>query len=318
MLTHRLQIHADVVVLALPQEQNLEVAAVAIEEVDDAMVAGLLDDVSMKRLVDLRPVVLRGRQHVAIENLLDPAHFQSRLRKLEGLESTPRAKRPVRTPLVLARDEVATVLSHLVGPEQLIASLMYGCGLRVSEPLQLRVKDVDLARRAVVVRDGKGRVDRETVLPATLAGALRGQIQSVATLHATDLAEGSGSVLLPDALDRKYPRAPWDLAWQWVFPATRHYVNRQNGLRQRYHLDITVMQRAFHDAVRAAGIRKPATCHSLRHSFATHLLEDGYDIRTIQELLGHRDVSTTMIYTHVAATGPLGVRSPLDRKAGDG
>jgi integron integrase len=233
--------------------------------------------------------------------------------KLEGLENTPRAKCPSRLPLVLTRSEVDAVLGRLRGRLWLIASLLYGSGLRLQECLSLRVKDIDFERRVLVVRDGKGQKDRETVLPLKLVEPLRRHLARVLTDHAKHLAEGRGAVNLPNALARKYPRAAWTSGWQWVFPAVREYVDLETGTSRRHYLHPTVVQRAFATAVRAAGLAKPATCHSLRHSFATHMLESGYDIRTIQELLGHRDLNTTMIYTHVTTIGSKGVRSPLDQ-----
>ena len=206
------------------------------------------------------------------------------------------------------------MLGRLRGRLWLIAALMYGGGLRLEECLGLRVKDIDFGRRVLVVRDGKGRKDRETVLAAKPTDLLRRQLEWVRRQHATLLADGRGAVTLPDALERKYPRAPWELGWQWVFPAVREYVDTQSGILRRHHLHPTVVQRAFRAAVRAAGITKPATTHSLRHSFATHMLEAGYDIRTIQELLGHRDLNTTMIYAHVTTIGSKGVRSPMDQE----
>jgi integron integrase len=216
-------------------------------------------------------------------------------------------------PVVLTRLEIDTVLLNLGPPCQLMAALMYGSGLRLMECCTLRVKDIDLERGELTVREGKGAKDRVTMLPARLRADISAHLTAVQRQHEADLRAGHGSVALPGALHEKYPRAPWEWPWQWVFPATRHYLEPVSGHRRRHHFHETALQRAFKDAVRRAGLAKPATCHSLRHSFATHLLEAGYDIRTIQELLGHRSVETTMIYTHVLNRGGLGVKSPLDR-----
>jgi integron integrase len=237
--------------------------------------------------------------------------FRDVMRKeLAGLDEIVRAKRPERVPQVLARTEVTAILSRLRGTPWLMASLMYGSGLRLLDCCRLRVKDVDFARGELTVRDGKGAKDRMTVLPLRLVEPLRRHIERVSKLHQRDLEQGFGSVALPHAFERKNPVAARLWPWQWVFPAQRKHLDPATGVLRRHHLHESVMQRAFTEAVRASGISKPATCHTLRHSFATHLLEDGYDIRTIQELLGHSDVSTTMIYTHVLNRGGLGAAAP--------
>jgi integron integrase len=223
------------------------------------------------------------------------------------------AKRPVRLPVVLTRTEVRAVLDALDGVPQLVASLLYGAGLRLLEGCALRVKDLDLERGEVTVRSGKGQKDRRTVLPRGLVAPLTTHLALVRTLHARDLHAGAGYLALPDALRRKLGAAvarSWP--WQWVFPARSVYRDGKTGERRRHHVHESVLQRAVPAAARAAGLSKRVTCHTFRHSFATHLLEAGYDIRTVQELLGHTDVRTTMVYTHVLNRGGLGVRSPLD------
>lgn len=224
-----------------------------------------------------------------------------------------RAQRKGRLPVVLTRDEVSVVLRNLTGTHQLIASLLYGSGMRLMECLRLRVKDIDMGYNQIVVRDGKGEKDRITLLPAKVKRTLMRHLLKVKLIHEEDRAAGYGNVYLPYALDRKYPEAASAWGWQYVFPSTTRSKDPRSGAVRRHHLSDNAVQTAVKKAIRAAGLHKPASCHTFRHSFATHLLESGYDIRTVQELLGHKDVRTTMIYTHVLNRGGRGVRSPLDQ-----
>ena len=228
------------------------------------------------------------------------------------LEGVIRARRPQRLPIVLTREEVHAVLREMHGDTRLMASLMYGSGLRVTECIQLRIQDVDVKNATITVRGGKGDKDRVSMLPQTLLSRIRSQIDRARIIHQDDLTAGFGRIVLPEAIARKYPNAPCDWRWQWLFPQRHRWRNETSGEEGRHHVDVTIVQRAVKHAVTRAGLSKRAGCHTFRHSFATHLLEAGYDIRTIQELLGHRDVRTTMIYTHVLNRGPAGVRSPLD------
>lgn len=232
---------------------------------------------------------------------------------LPWLDKVVHAKRPTRLPVVLTREEVQAVLTRLQGTPRLMGTLLYGAGLRLLECCRLRVKDLDFASNQIIVREGKGDKDRVTLLPFATKADLARHVEAVRSQYERDLERGGGWVELPMALARKYPNAGREWPWQWVFPATRTYVHRETGHRRRHHLHESVLQRAVKEAVRRAGLSKPASCHTFRHSFATHLLEDGYDIRSVQELLGHADVSTTMIYTRVLNRGPGVVRSPADR-----
>jgi integron integrase len=233
--------------------------------------------------------------------------------ELPWLDGIERAKKPQRLPVVLTREEVTALLGEMSGTHWLMASLLYGTGMRLMECVRLRVQDVDFGRNEILVRNGKGGKDRRTMLPRTLTEPLRAQLCEARRLHERDEAAGFGRAWLPGALARKYPDAAIEWGWQYVFPASVRSLDPRDGTERRHHLDESSLQRAVKSARARAGIAKPATCHTLRHSFATHLLETGHDLRTIQELLGHSDVKTTQIYTHVLNRGGHGVASPLDR-----
>jgi len=260
----------------------------------------------------VREKVAASTQNQALNALV--FFFRSVLQEsLEEPFQIVRAKRPLRLPTVLSKEEVHRVLRGLSGGHLLMAQLLYGSGLRLMEVLRLRVKDVDFDLRQILVHDGKGFKDRVTMLPDQLIAPLRTHLEIVRQMHDADLGRGFGSVYLPYALERKYPGAAQDWKWQYVFPSDRLSADPRTGIVRRHHVDESGIQKEVRRAARAAGIQKPVGCHTFRHSFATHLLQAGYDIRTVQELLGHKDVKTTMVYTHVLKQGGFAVRSPLDQ-----
>lgn len=276
------------------------------------------DEMGAEEVVEfLSHLAVRGRVSASTQNqALAALLFLYRVvlgRELEPLAGIARARRSRRLPVVMTREEVRLLLDELCGLQRLIAIVLYGSGLRLLECLRLRVQDVDFGRRQLVIREGKGRSDRVTFLPLAAEAGLRAQLERVRELHQRELAAGAGAVELPYAIAHKYPRAAREWRWQWVFPAARRYVVPDSGEVRRHHLHESSVQRAVRAAAQRAGIPKHVTCHTLRHSFATHLLEDGSDIRTVQEVLGHRALRTTMIYTHVVDQGPFGTPSPADR-----
>ena len=273
-------------------------------EMNAAEVQSFLSDLALKQKVSA------STQNQALNALvfLYNEVLHQELGSLDGLVRAPRSKR---IPLVMSRDEVRWVIAAMSGTQQLLARLLYGTGMRLLESLRLRVKDLDFELNQIVVRNGKGDKDRVTMLPASIKPQLQEHLARVKILHEKDLADGFGEVFLPEALERKYPRAAREWGWQYAFPSGRLSEDPRSGKKRRHHLHELILQRAVRKAVEIARIPKPISCHTFRHSFATHLLEAGYDIRTVQELLGHAHVTTTQIYTHVRSKPGLGITSPL-------
>ena len=274
--------------------------------------AGQLQINSFLKNLAIRKKVSASTQNQALAALLFYFRFIKNTPVLE-LGAVIHAKKKERIPVVFSRDEVSRVIENLYGQKKLIAKLLYGTGMRLNEALSLRVLDLDFERKEIIVRHGKGDKDRHVMLPQKLIPELKAHIKKIRQLHKKDLADGWGAVTMPSALAAKYPSGSKEFKWQWLFPQKNRWKNLATGLEGRWHLDESLMQRAVKQAILEAGVNKNASCHTFRHSFATHLLENGYDIRTIQELLGHSDVSTTMIYTHVLNRGAGGVISPLDK-----
>ncbi len=258
--------------------------------------------------------VAASTQNVALSALLF-LYKHVLLIDLPYIDNIERARKPARLPTVFSRSEVTRILEKMGGVHLLMASLLYGSGLRLRECLSLRVKDIDMDYGQIIVRDAKGSKDRHTMLPRTVIEPLQQQLQFAKMTHQQDVALGYGEVFLPNALGRKYPHDNRQWSWQYVFPAPHRYTDTKSGTVRRHHIHERSLQRAVKSAIQAAGVHKHGSCHTFRHSFATHLLEDGYDIRTVQELMGHKDVKTTMIYTHVLSKGGRGVLSPLDKSA---
>jgi len=274
--------------------------------------AGQLQINSFLKNLAIRKKVSASTQNQALAALLFYFRFIKNTPVLE-LGAVIHATKKERIPVVFSRDEVSRVIENLYGQKKLIAKLLYGTGMRLSEALSLRVLDLDFERKEIIVRHGKGDKDRHVMLPQKLIPELKAHIEKIRQLHKKDLADGWGAVTMPSALAAKYPSGSKEFKWQWLFPQKNRWKNLATGLEGRWHLDESLIQRAVKQAILEAGVNKNASCHTFRHSFATHLLENGYDIRTIQELLGHSDVSTTMIYTHVLNRGAGGVISPLDK-----